>query len=130
MKIESKSLEARLELEGHANFFPTSPVATTKEWDLLQALQCCAHFFSRRGNSAAWRIAVADITAEVVDMQQLLHNLGRVERSVAPTTQATVQQQQQQQQLTHVTQHRTGHPGYLAVQLRLPCDQIRTGSEL
>ena len=31
---------------------------------------------------------------------------------------------------THVTQHRTGHPGYPAVQLRLICDQIRTGSEL
>ena len=30
---------------------------------------------------------------------------------------------------THVTQHRKRHPGYPAVQLRLTCDQIRTGSE-
>ena len=31
--------------------------------------------------------------------------------------------------ITDVTQHRTLHPGYPAVQLRLTCDQIRTGSE-
>ena len=30
---------------------------------------------------------------------------------------------------TYETQNRTGHPGYPAVQLRLTCDQIRTGSE-
>ena len=30
---------------------------------------------------------------------------------------------------TNVTQHRTGRPGYPAVQLRFRCDQIRTGSE-
>ena len=30
---------------------------------------------------------------------------------------------------THVTQDRTRHPGFLAVQLRLTCDQICTGSE-
>ena len=30
---------------------------------------------------------------------------------------------------THVTQDRTRHPGFLAVQLRLTCDQIHTGSE-
>ena len=27
------------------------------------------------------------------------------------------------------TENRTGHPGYPAVQVRLACDQIRTGSE-
>ena len=30
---------------------------------------------------------------------------------------------------TYRTQNRTGHPGYPAVQLRLTCDQIRSGSE-
>ena len=30
---------------------------------------------------------------------------------------------------THVTQDRTRHPGFPAVQLRLTCDQICTGSE-
>ena len=30
---------------------------------------------------------------------------------------------------THVTQHRTRHPGFPAVQLRLTCDQICAGSE-
>ena len=30
---------------------------------------------------------------------------------------------------THETQDRRDHPGYRAVQLRLTCDQIRTGSE-
>ena len=28
-----------------------------------------------------------------------------------------------------LSQNRTGHPGYPAVQLRLTCDQIRTGSQ-
>ena len=32
--------------------------------------------------------------------------------------------------LTHVTQDRTRHPGFQAMQLRLTCDQICTGSEL
>ena len=32
--------------------------------------------------------------------------------------------------ITYGTQNRTGHPGYPSVQLRLTCDQIRTGSEL
>ena len=36
------------------------------------------------------RTAVADITAEVEDMQQLLRNMGRVRSSVALTTKATV----------------------------------------
>ena len=36
IKGASKALEASLELTGHANFFPSAPVATTKEWDLLQ----------------------------------------------------------------------------------------------
>ena len=31
--------------------------------------------------------------------------------------------------ITHVTQDRTRHPGFPAVQLRLRCDQICTGSE-
>ena len=30
---------------------------------------------------------------------------------------------------THVTEDRTRHPGFSAVQLRLTCDQICTGSE-
>ena len=30
---------------------------------------------------------------------------------------------------THVTQDRTRHPGFPAMQLRLTCDQIRTESE-
>ena len=36
MKGASKALEARLELAGHANVFPSAPVVATKEWDLLQ----------------------------------------------------------------------------------------------
>ena len=31
--------------------------------------------------------------------------------------------------ITYVTQNRTGHPGFPAVQLRRTFDQIRTGSE-
>ena len=31
---------------------------------------------------------------------------------------------------TYESDHRTGHPVYPAVQLRLTCDQIRTGFEL
>ena len=79
IKGASKALEARLELAGHADFFPSAaagsvPVAATKEWDLLQTfdhrtLLCTV---VRRGSGTAWRTAVADITAEVDDMQQLI----------------------------------------------------------
>ena len=41
----------------------------------------------------------------------------------------TVNDKYAQVALTYVTQHRTGHPGYPAVQLRLTSDQISTGSE-
>ena len=92
MKGASKALEARLELAGHANFFPSAPVVATKEWDLLQTydhrtLICTV---ALRGTSGVWRSAVAEITAEVEDMQELIGNLGRVKRTVAPTSHATV----------------------------------------
>ena len=91
IKGASKALEASLELAGHAKFFPSAPVVTTKEWDLLQTYDhctlICTVVLCRAGG--AWRTAVADITAEVKDMQELIGNLGRVKCSVAPTTQAT-----------------------------------------
>ena len=43
-----------------------------------------------RGTGGVWRTAVADITAEVEDMQQLIGNLGSVRRTVAPNSHATV----------------------------------------
>ena len=43
-----------------------------------------------RGTSGVWRSAVADITADVEDIQQIFGNLGRVKRTVAPNSQATV----------------------------------------
>ena len=43
-----------------------------------------------RGAGGLWWAAVADITAEVENMQQLIGNLGRVKRTVAPNTRATV----------------------------------------
>ena len=43
-----------------------------------------------RCTGGVWRAAVADITAEVEDVQQLIGNLGRVKRTVAPNTHATV----------------------------------------
>ena len=92
MKGASKALEARLELAGHANFFPSAPLVHTKEWDLLQTydhrtLMCTV---ALRGTGGVWRTAVADITAEVEDMQQLIGNLGSVRRTVAPNSHATV----------------------------------------
>ena len=88
MKGASKPLEARLELAGHANLFPSAPVVTTKEWDLLQTydhrtLMCTVALC---GTGGVWRTAVADITAEVEDhdMQQ------RIRRTVAPNSHATV----------------------------------------
>ena len=75
----------------------SAPVATTKEWDLLQTFDHCTLLCTvvRRGTSSgtAWQTAVVDITAErpeIEDMQQILHNLGGVKRSVALNSQATV----------------------------------------
>ena len=92
MKGASKALEARLELAGHANFFPSAPVVNTKDWDLLQTydhrtLLCTV---ALHGSGGVWRSAVADITADVEDMQQLIHNLAVIKRTVAPTSHATV----------------------------------------
>ena len=43
-----------------------------------------------RCTGEVWRTAVADITLEVEDMQELIGNLGRIKRTVAPTSHATV----------------------------------------
>ena len=61
IKVASKALQARLELEGHPNFFPSAPVVTTKEWDLLQTydhrtLLCTV---ALRGTGGVWRAAVS-----------------------------------------------------------------------
>jgi hypothetical protein len=92
MKGASLALEARLELEGHPNFFPSTPQPNTKEWDLLQSydhrtLICTTAI---QGTGGVWRSAVADLTADVEDTQQLLHNLAVVRRNVSPTTHGTV----------------------------------------
>ena len=73
MKGASKALEALLELACHANFFSSEPVVNTKDWDLLQTydhrtLLCTV---ALHGSGGVWRSAVADITADVEDMQQL-----------------------------------------------------------
>ena len=83
IKGASKALEARLELAGHANVFPSAPVVATKEWDLLQTynhsilIPVCT--VALRCIGGVWRI-----TSEVEDMQQLIRNLGRIKRTVAP----------------------------------------------
>ena len=43
-----------------------------------------------RGTGGVWRTAVADITSEVKDMQELINNLGHIKLAVAPTSHATV----------------------------------------
>ena len=92
IKGASLALEARLALDGHPNFFPSTPVVKTKEWDLLQTydrrtLLCTT---ALQGAGGVWRSAVADITADAEDMQQVIHNLLVVQRNVSPTTHATV----------------------------------------
>ena len=52
---------------------------------------------------------------------------GKVDQTGVPVTAAM---EAGMLQRTHVTQDRTRHPGYPAVQLLLTCDQILTGSEL
>ena len=57
---------------GHANFFPSVPVVTTKEWDLLQTydhrtLMCTVALRGTGGDSGVWLTAVADIISEVDD---------------------------------------------------------------
>ena len=79
-------------MEGHQKFPPSVSVVTAKEWDLLQTynhstLLCTV---ALRGTGGVWRAAVADITAEVKDMQHLIGNLARVKQTVALNTHATV----------------------------------------
>ena len=66
----SKKLEADLDMAGHPNAFPSTPKATTTEWDLLQTFHyrtlLCTQVL--KGNAAVWQSAVADITAEVSDV--------------------------------------------------------------
>ena len=38
MRQDSIALEAELEMQGHPNLFKSTPVVTSKEWDLLQTL--------------------------------------------------------------------------------------------
>ena len=62
---------------GHPNAFPSTPKATTAEWDLLQTFHyrtlLCIQV--SKGNTSVWQGAVADITAEVSDVAGLLKNL-------------------------------------------------------
>lgn len=72
--------------------FPSTPVATTAEWDLLQTLDyrtllCCN---VQKCNAAAWNSAIAAIYAEVEDVGSLLGSLREVQRTVSPSKDATV----------------------------------------
>ena len=92
MKGASKELAAKLELAGHPNMFPSTPVATTAEWDLLHTLDyrtllCCN---VQRCNAAAWNSAISAIYDEVDDIGSLLGNLREVPRTVSPSKDATV----------------------------------------
>ena len=86
MEGASKKLEADLAIAGHPNVFPSTPKATTTEWDLLQTFHyrtlLCTQVL--KGNAAVWQSAVADITAEVSDVGGLLKNLSVVKHTVTP----------------------------------------------
>ena len=79
-------------MAGHPNALPSTPKATTTEWDLLQTFHyrtlLCTQVL--KGNAAVWQSAVADIAAEVSDNAGLLTNLAGVKRNVSPIIHATV----------------------------------------
>lgn len=91
IRQDSIEMEAELELMGHPNFFQSTPQVSSMEWDLLQTLHPLTLFFTqvKTGNAGVWVSAVAEITNDVEDTRQLLHNLATVARNVAPTTHAT-----------------------------------------
>jgi hypothetical protein len=92
MKGASKQLEADLTLLGHPNQFPSVPIATSKDWDLLQTLDyrtlLCVQVYE--GNSGAWNTAVAAVYEDIEDVPELLSSLKHTKRTVYPTRDATV----------------------------------------
>ena len=92
IKGASKEMAAKMELDGRPNLFPSTPVATTAEWDLLQTLDyrtllCCN---VHKCNAATWNSAIAAIYVEVEDVGSLLGSLREVQRTVSPSKDATV----------------------------------------
>ena len=91
MRQDSMVLENELAMRGHPNLFQSTPVVTSKEWDILQTLSVHTLLYTQvlTGTGDRWRTAVAHVTADVETWSELLHNLDTVDRNVAPTTHAT-----------------------------------------
>jgi len=85
-------MEAKLEMMGHPNRFPSTPKATTAEWDRLQTsdyktLKTC---YVVEGTAGAWNAAVAAVYADVYDLRTLWTALRTVDRDITPTKDARV----------------------------------------
>jgi hypothetical protein len=92
MKSAARQLQADLRLAGHPNQFPSKPEATKRDWDILQGMHyrtlLCTNVHV--GSSVAWQKGIASIYGEVEDMPSLLLGLASAERTIHPTTDATV----------------------------------------
>ena len=93
MKGGSLEIQAELSLAGHPNEFPSIPVASKFDWDILQGTHhltlLCTHCHT--GNAVAWRQGITAIYGDgISDMRSLLLSLDRTERTIHPTSDATV----------------------------------------
>jgi len=93
MKSAARQLQANLLLAGHPNQFPSKPVASKMDWDRVQDMHyrtlLCTNVHV--GSRAAWEKGIASIYGdEVKDTRSLLSGLANAERTIHPTTDATV----------------------------------------
>ena len=95
-------------LVSNAHYFQWNSAASTHMTTIDTILQCRYNWLVSVVSAAQWTNSCTTI--------QYFHSCAPIWCSTCSIS-------------TYVTQDRTRHPGFPAVQLRLTCDQIRTGSE-
>ena len=83
---------AQLALAGHPNAFPSKPVATCEQWDLLQKMDTrtllCSHTLHVGGN--VWRDTVRGLCSGVSGFVDLMVKMETMQRTIHPTRDTTV----------------------------------------
>jgi hypothetical protein len=94
LKSNSRQAQADLELSGHPNRFPSVPVATKEDWDILQSMDyrtlLCTHCY--KGNPTDWKAGIATIYADddIENMQDVINSLATADRTIHATRAANV----------------------------------------
>ena len=93
MKSGSLEMQAELSLAGHPNEFQSIPIASKFDWDILQGMHHLTLLCTQchTGNAAAWQRGIAAIYGDgISDVRSLLLSLERTDRTIHPTSDATV----------------------------------------